>query len=80
MTRVSEKIKRPYYINVPKGAFSPTGSIYKMFDIVKQGAALWSLMNGRLHRSSEPFTLRYQLPSGKIKVVDCKKEKGPITV
>ena len=71
--QLTEKQKRPFYINLPKGAKSPTNSIYKQFDIVTQGMALWSTENGRLIRSAKPFVLLV-LVGKKTKILASKVE------
>jgi len=70
--RIPESVKHPYVIRLPKGSTSPTNSIYKRFDIVKQGRAVWSSGNTVI-RSSEPFILSVSV-NGKIREISSKLE------
>ena len=68
------KNRPPYIARLPKGAKSPTGSIYKRYDIVEQGAVLQSYVNGPdTVRSMQPFHIRV-LVSGKVKDIYSKLE------
>lgn len=66
--------REPHVVRLPKGSISPTGSIYKEFDIVSQGRVLNTYPDSKyVIRSLEPFTLRYSL-KGKIREVHSKHE------
>jgi len=63
----------PYYVILPVGAKSPTGSIYKSFDIVKQTKAVSTFSNAvRTVRCSEPFILSVMV-KGKTKEIMSRK-------
>lgn len=66
---------RPYYIILPKGAISPTNSIYRQFDILYQGHALWSQVGARTIRSAKPFKLSIMV-NNKIKELSSRKIKN----
>lgn len=66
MKRYNWAAKEPWKLVLPKGSVSPTGSIYKTHDIVIQSCVLSSIGNSRILHSAGPFTVKYQLPSGKI--------------
>ena len=72
--RVKESEKRPFVITLPKGSKSPTNSIYKRYDIVSQGMALWHVTNGRVLRSAKPFTLLVEV-NGKVKELVSKEKR-----
>lgn len=76
--RVNQKKNRPPHIaRIPKGSVSPTGSIYKRFDIVEQGSVLCSYANGPYTiRSLQPFKIRVSV-NGKIKEIESKLELQP---
>jgi hypothetical protein len=71
--RISEKEKRPFFINLPKGAEKKY--FYGYHDIVEQKKALWcQYPNGKTLRCSEPFTIKVTV-KGKEKILESKKEK-----
>lgn len=75
MVKKSIAQKLPHVVKLPVGAVSPTGSIYKHYDIVQQSNALSVAYNGPLTiRSSEPFTLRVSV-KGKIREISSKGPK-----
>jgi hypothetical protein len=67
-------VRPPHIIRLPKGAVSPTGSIYKEFDIISQGRVLNTYPESRyVIRSLEPFVLRAKV-NGEVKEFKSKKE------
>lgn len=73
--RLSETASHPHVVRLPKDATSPTGSIYKHFDIVSQGRVLSTYNDAvRTVRSSEPFVLSISV-NGKVKTVSSKLER-----
>lgn len=69
--RISEKVKRPYYITIPKTA--EVKYFYGKYDIVKQTKALWSCKGESIVRCSKPFTIKVTM-KGKEKTIESKKE------
>lgn len=64
--------KYPNYVILPKESMSPTGSIYKRYDIVEQTRVLISFgRETNTIRSSAPFTVRVSV-KGKIKELKSK--------
>jgi len=56
--KLTEAQKYPHYVRLPKNAVSPSGSIYKHFDIKMQGRVLNTYSDKpSIVRSAEPFTL-----------------------
>ena len=56
--KLTEAQKHPHYVRLPKGSVSPTGSIYKFYDIKMQGGVLNTYSDKpSIVRSAEPFTL-----------------------
>lgn len=71
--RIPEKVKRPYYIKVPKNA--EKCYFYGRFNIVGQKKALWHVAGEfPTLRCSEPFTIEVTI-KGKPKTIKSKKEK-----
>lgn len=55
-------VRPPHVIRLPKGCTSPTGSIYKQYDIVEQGNVLSTYSDGpNVVRSNKPFVLRVRV-------------------
>lgn len=80
--KLSRKVKYSHYINLPKTCVSPTGSIYKWYDIVYQEHVLVRMSSnhkGRIDirpsiiRSRGKFTIKV-LVGKKIKFIDSKSE------
>lgn len=68
------KNRPPHIARIPKGAKS-TESPFKRYDIIISAAPLVSYKNGPdTVRSLEPFTIRVQLPDGKIKFIKSEHE------
>jgi len=62
----------PHYVILPVGAVSPTNSIYRKFDIVKQTRAVSTFSNAvRTVRCSQPFILSVMV-KGKVKQISSK--------
>jgi hypothetical protein len=59
-------IKERWKLTLPKDSKSPTNSIHKTHDIVIQSCVLSHIGDSRVLHSAGPFTVKYQLPSGKI--------------
>jgi len=79
LKKPSRSVKYPYFIHLPKGCKSPTGSIYREYDIVNQGRVLNRFADGMSTvRSSEPFTVRVLLPNGKTQDIESKREKEKV--
>jgi hypothetical protein len=76
--RTHTKKKRPPHIALlPKGAKSPTDSIYHRYDIIEQGAVLQSYADGLgTVRSIRPFIIRVLLPNGKIKDIHSRDDSA----
>jgi hypothetical protein len=71
--KIAEKL--PYVVRLPKGAMSPSGSIYKNFDIVHQTSVLTSFSrNPRVLRCDKPFSVSVRL-NGKVKLIYSRKER-----
>lgn len=69
--------KEPHFVKLPKGATSPTGSIYKTFDIVSQERVLSTFSDNPLTvRSAGPFVLSTKVgKTGKIRQLSSKLPK-----
>jgi hypothetical protein len=68
------KPKLNYKLIIPKGATSPTGSIYKLYDIVKQERVLVTKdKDSRTLWSQKPFTVRYKTAKGKVITKEAKQ-------
>ena len=64
----TEAQKHPQVVKLPRGCVSPTGSIYRRFDIVMQTRAVSVYSDrGDTVRCSQPFILSVKLTNGKIK-------------
>jgi len=60
--------KRPIWkLVIDKNSKSLTNSIYEVFDIVIQSCVISCIHGSRTIYSKGPFTLKWQLPSGKVK-------------
>lgn len=58
----------PYSVSLPKAARSPSGSIYKDFDIIWQHAVINTWDGSQVIRSTKPFAVRVQV-GAKIKEI-----------
>lgn len=65
--------REPYFVKLPKGAKSPTGSIYGTFDIVKQERVVSTFSDAALTvRSAKPFVLTTKVGNGKVRTLISK--------
>lgn len=69
-----KRIAYKHKLILPIKAVSPTDSIYKTFDIVKQGRVLTHTTGTRVFYSMEPFTLSVMV-DGKVKLLHSKEIK-----
>lgn len=67
--------KEPWKLILPKDAISPTNSVYRRFDIVIQSCCISSIANSHILHSAGPFTVRFQLPGGKIRELSARLTK-----
>jgi hypothetical protein len=70
--------REPHVVKLPKGSKSPTNSIYKTFDIVKQEAVVSTFSDAGLTvRSRLPFTLSVQVGK-KVRTIDSTPPKAKV--